>query len=443
MSFDRLNLNTALRNALSDIGYNNATNIQSSVFPVVMSGSDVLGIAQTGTGKTIAYLLPLLRLWTYSKENHPQILILVPTRELVVQLENELKKLIPYMTIRVCGVYGGTNIRNQAFQIQQGIDILIGTPGRILDLILNNHVKMKLIKRLVIDEIDEMLNLGFRPQIIRVLDLLPVKRQNLMFSATMTDDIEDILHTFFTNTKKVEAAPAGTPIEKIVQVGYRIPNFNTKINLLEFLLNQLEFKKVLVFVSTKALADLVFEALQSKQLNKIGIIHSNKEQNYRFRSVNDFKSGEITTLIATDIIARGIDIEDVSHVINFDIPDSAEAYIHRIGRTGRADKDGHAINFILESDHELIDRIQTSMSKEITMLPIAEEVIISEVLIDDELPKVSTKEISLKIPKINPTESAFQEKSKRNQKTNNRISRREKMMAKYGKPQTRGQKKKK
>ncbi|MEO6189939.1 MAG: DEAD/DEAH box helicase [Saprospiraceae bacterium] len=442
MNFEDLNLNTPLRNALNDLGYIHPTSIQSKVFPIVMAGHDVIGIAQTGTGKTIAYLLPLLRMWTFSKDIHPQILILVPTRELVVQLEVELKKITTYISIRVCGVYGGTNIRNQAFSLQQGVDIIIGTPGRVLDLILNNHVKMKSIKRVVIDEVDEMLNLGFRAQINRVFDLLPIKRQNLMFSATMTEEVEKLIHTYFSNTKKVEAAPSGTPLEKIHQSAYYVPNFNTKLNLVTYFLNQDKFNKTLLFTKTKALADQIFDALKLRFEDRVGVIHSNKEQNYRFRSVNNFKSGEIHTLIATDIIARGIDIKDVSHVINFDIPETLEEYIHRIGRTGRADKEGRAISLITELDRENFELIDNNLTKKIEIDELPEEIIISDILTEDELPKINTKEIKLKITKIDSSTSAFHEKSAKNSKVNHRVSRREKMMTKYGKYQTRGQKKK-
>lgn len=442
-TFEELNLNQSLRKALNDLGYTVPTSIQSKAFSVVMSGSDVIGIAQTGTGKTLAYLLPCLRLWNFTKDIHPQILIIVPTRELVAQVEQEIQKLSTYMTIRICGVYGGTNIKNQAKIIQEGIDIIVGTPGRLLDLVLNGHLKLKSIKRLIIDEVDEMLDLGFRPQLIRVFDLLPNKRQNLMFSATLTYDVEQLILTYFSNTIKIEAAPSGTPLEKIILQGYKVPNFNTKINVLEYLLKKEEFKKTLIFTRTKALADQVFEKLNLLFPNQIGIIHSNKEQNYRFKSVEDFKQGITTALIATDIIARGIDIEGVSHVINFDIPDLPELYIHRIGRTGRADKDGIAISFITEKDEPLHDEIETFIQKAVSIIPLPEVINISDILTDDELPNTGTREIQIKRPKIDLTSSAFHEKSDKNKKTNHKIRRNEKMMKKYGKPITRGQKKKK
>ncbi|MEP7196457.1 MAG: DEAD/DEAH box helicase [Saprospiraceae bacterium] len=442
MTFDDLKLTKALRSSLEESGYVNLTNIQAQSFSPILSGVDVLGIAQTGTGKTIAYLLPCLNLWEFSKSNVPKILILVPTRELVTQVKEEVMKLIKYMSIRVCGVYGGTNLRTQAAEIQLGADILIGTPGRILDLTLNGYLILKEVKRVIIDEVDELLSLGFRPQLNRVFDLLPRKRQHLMFSATLTEEVEELISTFFTNTKKVEAAPPGTPLENIQLTNYKVPNFYTKINLLKFLLKKEEYKKNLIFCKSKNLANQVYDAITTEFTEKVGVIHSNKEQSHRFRMVNEFKSGQLNSLIATDIISRGIDIEDVSHVINFDLPESGEQFIHRIGRTGRADREGIAISFVTPSEEEMLLNIENFINKTIAVLDLPEEIVISEVLTEEEKPKKNTKEIKLKLPKKEDVNSAFHEKSKKNTKVNHRVSRREKMMTKYGKAQTRGQKKK-
>ena len=441
MTFQELKINKSLQQALSETPFDKLTSIQEKSFSVVMSGADVVAIAQTGTGKTLAYLLPIIQLLPYSQEKHPRVIILVPTRELVVQVEAEIKKLTTYMSINSCGVFGGTNMKTQALFFQEKVDIVVATPGRLLDLILGGFVSMKSLKHVVIDEVDEMLNLGFRTQIERVFDLFPKKRQNLMFSATLTDEIELLINTFFHNTVKIEAAPSGTPIEKIVLCAYKYLNFNTKINLLQYLLKQPIYKKTLIFVKSKSMADRIFETLQNKVTIPIGVIHSNKEQNYRFRSVEDFKNGMIDVLIATDIISRGIDIEDVSHVINFDLPEVPEKYIHRIGRTGRADKDGIAISFVSEDEQALHENIEAFIQKEIEVFELPAEVEISTVLIPEEMPNFEHQEIKLKLPKIDINNSAFHEKSKKNQKVNVRVSRREKMMAKYGKPITRGQKK--
>ncbi|MEO7767026.1 MAG: DEAD/DEAH box helicase, partial [Ferruginibacter sp.] len=332
MTFDDLNLNTPLLSALDDLGYTNPTTIQHRVFSLVMSGKDVCGIAQTGTGKTFAYLLPCLRQWKFSKDKAPQILIIVPTRELVAQVVDSVKALTSYMSLVVTGVYGGVNINTQKAEVEKGVDVLVATPGRLYDLAMNGAFKTKMIKKLVIDEVDEMLNLGFRTQLKNILDLLPERRQNLMFSATITDDVEALIDTYFNDPVRVEAAPTGTPLENIIQTGYLVPNFYTKVNLLQLLLAEdITMTKVLVFAATKQLADQLYEQLETKFPGTAGVIHSNKEQNHRFNTVKQFKEGNYRFIIATDIVARGIDIAEVTHVINFDTPDVPENYIHRIG----------------------------------------------------------------------------------------------------------------
>ncbi len=443
MSFRHLNLSNSLLNALDDLGYQQPTTIQEKAFPVVMSGKDMVGIAQTGTGKTFAYLLPCLRLWQFTKSKHPQILIIVPTRELVVQVVEQVEKLTKYMNVVVTGVYGGTNMKTQMTAIENGLDVVVGTPGRLLDLILAGSLRTRDIKRFVIDEVDEMLNLGFRPQIIRVMDLLPPKRQNLMFSATMTEEVEAIIDDFFNYPQIIEAAPMGTPLDNIQQTAYHVPNFYTKVNLLSHLLSKTaEFTKVLIFVATKKLADDLYEQIDKQFPEQISVIHSNKSQNYRFESVNQFKSGQHRILIATDIVARGIDISEVSHVINFDTPDVPENYIHRIGRTGRADKKGNSITFITDNEREYQEAIEELMKTPIPIEEIPDEVIISDELTEDELPKVNMKVIQVKLSKIDLNNSAFHEKLAKNKKFNVRQTRAQKMAAKYKKPQTRGAKKK-
>lgn len=443
MTFDELNLTKPLLQALSDAGYTTPTTIQAKAYSVVLSGKDVLGIAQTGTGKTVAYLLPSIKLWKYDKSKQAQILILVPTRELVVQVEEEAKKLTKYTNANVVGVFGGVNIKPQAALIEAGADIVVATPGRLLDLVLNGILSLKNIKRLVIDEFDEMLNLGFRSQLIRVLDLLPPKRQNLLFSATVTDAIEELVDTFFNFPVKIEAARAGTPLEKIIQKGYVVTNITTKMNLLEFLLNTDDtMNKVLVFVDTKKLADWLFKNLQDKFLDTIDVIHANKSQPQRFEAVNKFQDGRNRILIATDLIARGIDISEVSHVVNFDVPSVPEDYIHRIGRTGRAEKDGNAFVFVSKAEKPHLTKIEKLMKLKIPMEKLPEEVVVSKEWIDIEMPVVEHKEIVLKQPKIENIGSAFHEKSAKNSKVNHKIRHAEKMKKKYGKPKTRGQKRK-
>lgn len=443
MTFEELNLTKPLLNALQDAGYTTPTTIQAKAFSVIMSGKDVLGIAQTGTGKTVAYLLPSIKHWKYDKEKLPQILVLVPTRELVVQVEEEAKKLTKYTNADVVGVFGGVNMKPQAALLKAGADIVVATPGRLLDLVLNGALNLKNVKRLVIDEFDEMLNLGFRPQLIRVLDLLPKKRQNLLFSATVTEDIEELVTTFFNFPVKIEAARTGTPLEKIIQQGYSVPNFNTKVNLLEYLLKKdTTMTKVLVFTGTKRLADQLYKNIEKQFPENIGVIHSNKSQHQRFEAVNKFHNGDFRILIATDVIARGIDIAEVSHVINFDTPEVPEDYIHRIGRTGRADKNGHAIIFISKKEKPSQTKIEKLMKMKIPMEKLPTEVEVSKELITEELPVVKQKVIVVKEPKKESVGPAFHEKSAKNSKVNKKIRHAEKMKMKYGKPKTRGQKRK-
>jgi ATP-dependent RNA helicase RhlE len=442
MTFNDLNLTKPLLSALTDMGYTSPTTIQEKVFSVMMSGKDVCGIAQTGTGKTFAYLLPSLRQIEFSKDRLPQLLILVPTRELVVQVVEEVKKLSVYMTLQVVGVYGGGNIKVQMSALKEGADIVVATPGRLVDLALNGSLKTKAIKKLVIDEVDEMLNLGFRTQLKNILDLLPQKRQNLLFSATLTDEVEVLMQTYFNNPVRIEAAPVGTPLENIEQTAYRLPNFYTKVNMLDLLLDENpDMSKVLIFVATKKLADQLFNQLEVGFLGKIGVIHSNKEQNHRFHTVKQFHEGNDRILIATDIIARGLDVAEVSHVFNFDIPEVPENYIHRIGRTGRADKKGKAISFITEKEEEFRENIEALMNYEIPILPLPENLKISEILTPDEEPKIHMKSIDIKLPKRGTVGAAFHEKIPKNQKVNIRRDHAKEKMQKYGRPIKRSGKK--
>lgn len=441
MTFRDLNLSNPLWNALEDAGMVHPTTIQKKALPVIMSGRDVQAIAQTGTGKTIAYLLPLMKSWTFTKSRHASILIIVPTRELAVQVMEEADMLGKYMNIVIRAVYGGTNLKTQAYDVAEGADIIVGTPGRILDMGYHGTLNFKFIKKLVIDEVDEMLALGFRSQLEHVLDLLPEKRQNLVFSATITDDVELLIDEYFNTPEKIEAAPSGAPLSNINQSIYRIPNFNTKINLLELILKiHPEMTKILIFVSTKALADELYERMVKIYPETTGVIHSNKDQNFRFNAVRKFDDGTFRILIATDIIARGLDIENVSHVINFDLPDEPQNYVHRIGRTGRADKKGESITFVGDIETDMLSEIEQFMDYKIPQILTPQELIISDVLTDAELPKINMKNILGKLPKIKEDGSAFHEKKKKNIKENIKVSHKDKMHAKYGKPKTRGQK---
>ena len=435
MTFRDLNLKKPLWNALDDLGYQTPTTIQSTGFNVMMSGADTIGIAQTGTGKTLAYLLPCLCMWKFSKDPHPQILILVPTRELVAQVVSEVEKLTSFMNVAVGGVYGGTNMNTQAAMVLQGLDILVGTPGRVLDLAKSGSLQLKHIKKVVIDEVDETLSLGFRPQLLHIFEFLPTKKQFMVFSATLSEEVSVFLEDYLISPVRVEAARAGSTLDKIDQSGYHVPNFLSKIILLEHLLDRMPTEaKVLVFVSSRALADLVFEKLEPNFAEVLGIIHSNKAQNFRFDTVQAFQAGDTRILIATDLIARGIDVTDVSHVINFDIPESTENYIHRIGRTGRADKNGIAITFITEKDQGMLDSIEALTQKEIPLIAIPSDLEWSTELLEFEKPKVEVPGKMLKLPKRDNVGASFHEKKAKNKKVNVRYDHKKAMQEKYGKP---------
>jgi ATP-dependent RNA helicase RhlE len=416
MTFEELNINKPLLRAVKELGLTAPTPIQTIAFPAIMSGKDTVGIAQTGTGKTFAYLLPLLRVLTFSEQRTPRIVILVPTRELVAQVLGEIEKLTPYITIRTGGIYGGANINTQRKLLNTGLDILVATPGRLLDMILDRILQVKDIQKLVIDEVDEMLSLGFRPQLVRILETLPVKRQNLLFSATLDEEIEALINTFFVKPQYLELISRGTPIDKIKQSAYLVPNFYTKVNVLENLLvKDKSIKKVLVFCKNKKMVDDVYAELEPNFKEHIAVIHSNKSQPQRFAALQDFENGTIRILVATDIIARGLDIAEVSHVINFDTPAQPEDYIHRIGRTGRADKIGASITFINKLEEPFFKAIELLMNKKVSKTSLPKEVEVSDQLTKEERPVKSDKNLK-KLPKLEIKTGAFHEKKAKNKK---------------------------
>lgn len=439
MTFQDLNLNKSLLNALADLGMESPTSIQAKTFSPIMSGQDIVGVAQTGTGKTFAFLLPSLRLWKFTKSPFPQILIIVPTRELVAQVVSEIEKLTSYLSVATTGVYGGANIRVQKAAVAEGVDVVVGTPGRLLDLMLDGVLQTKKIKRLIIDEVDEMLNLGFRTQLNNILEFLPEKRQNLMFSATMPEEVEQLINNYSDHYTKIEAAPSGAPLENIQQLYYEVENFNTKANLLELLLKKdLSMNKVLVFASTKKMADALYERMSTAFPDQVGVIHSSKSQNFRFNSVNSFQDGSFKVLIATDIIARGLDVNLVSHVVNFDLHPVAESYIHRIGRTGRAEEKGIAISFVSEAEAEHKEAIEELMKMSIPLKITPEDLIVTDELIQLEIPVEFVPFNNHKMREHKPSGEAFHEKKAKNAKVNKKVNFEEEMKKKYKKQYRKG-----
>lgn len=440
-TFEQLNLSKYLKNAIDDLGFDQATPIQEQSYPVIMSGKDMVGIAQTGTGKTFAYGLPLLQQLKFSKQIPPRILILVPTRELVVQVVEMLTSLTKYLSVRILGVYGGTNINTQRQHIAQGTDILVATPGRLYDLTLNNALQLKSINKLVIDEVDVMLDLGFRFQLTNLFELLPEKRQNIMFSATMTEDVELLIEDFFITPQKISIAVSGTPLDNIKQSCFEVKNFYTKANLLNYLLREDQtMQKVLIFVANKKSADRLFDILGEKgHGSKTGVIHSNKSQNLRLRTIEEFENGKIKYLVTTDVMARGLDINEITHVVNYDTPPYPENYMHRIGRTGRAEKVGHAILFSTPKEQESKQAIEALMKTNIPQVPFPEVVPISNELAPEERPIIKNSSPHKKL-NLEDGGGAFHEKKEKNQKENLGGSYKRIIAAKYKKPKTRGDK---
>ncbi len=416
-TFEQFNLPKSLQKALDELNFIHPTPIQEKSFSVIMSGRDVMGIAQTGTGKTFAYLLPLLKQWKFTGSDAPKIIVLVPTRELVVQVVEEIEKLTKYFSIRTLGIYGGVNINTQKKNIYEGLDIVVGTPGRIMDLALDNVLRFDNVQKLVIDEFDEILNLGFRPQLTSILSMMKNKRQNILFSATMTEEVDELLDEYFNFPEEVSLAPSGTPLEKIKQSAIAVPNFLTKINILKHWLQTDEsMSRLLVFVNSKRLADFTLERLEEDFPEQFGTIHSNKSQNYRLNTMELFQQGALRGLVTTDIMARGLDITDITHVINLQLPEIPEQYIHRIGRTGRAEKDGIAISLVAPKEEEQQLEIEELMDYEIPLIEIPQQVKIEEQKLEFEKDRIKIKRSVKRAEEERG--AAFHEKKDKNRKVN-------------------------
>jgi len=440
-SFHDFGLNKQLQYGIDDLPFDSPTPIQEQAFSVIRSGKDIVGIAQTGTGKTLAYMLPILQDLPFSKQVNPRVMVLVPTRELVLQVVEEIEKFAKYLSLRIVGVYGGVNINQHKELVMQGCDIVVATPGRLYDLALSRAITLKSIKKLVIDEVDVMLDLGFRYQLTNIFDLLPERRQNIMFSATMTEDVENLINDFFIAPEKIEVAVSGTPLENISQTAYSVPNFYTKANLLVNLLkDKAEFRKVLVFVSNKKSADRLFEVLEERYASEACIIHSNKTQNYRIRSIKQFDEGNNRILVTTDVMARGLDLDEISHVVNFDTPLYPENYMHRIGRTGRAEKEGNSLLFYTEKEKPAKEAIEALMDYQIPLRELPEKVEISKRLTREEQPKIDEPNNPHKQPEDEERGASFHEKSEKNSKTNQGGSYKRIIKQKYKKPKTKGDK---
>lgn len=370
LGFEAFKLNRQLLDAIAEAGFSHPTPIQEKSIPLAQAGHDVLGIAQTGTGKTAAYVLPILMKVKYAQGMHPRALILAPTRELAMQIEEVVRLLAKYTDIRIVCMYGGLGPKTQIETIKSGVDIMISTPGRFLDIYRKNEIYTKDLKTMVLDEADKMMDMGFMPQIRSILEVIPVKRQNLLFSATFGGRIEKLAHEFLEFPQRVEVTPQATTAETIAQVKYHVPNIKTKINLLAKLLEEESVTRAIIFTRSRKNAEEVFHFLDRRHFGEIRVIHANKGQNTRINSMEDFKGGEVRILVATDVASRGLDVSMVSHVINFDVPLIYEDYVHRIGRTGRAEKEGKAITFVNPAEEYHFERIEEIIRMKVEELPI-------------------------------------------------------------------------
>ena len=350
--FRSLGLNDRISKAIKDAGYTEPTPIQAAAIPEVLAGRDVIGIAQTGTGKTAAFVLPILtKLAVPNSDGSRRLiraLVVAPTRELVVQIEENVRAYARHLPLRMATIFGGVSERPQIAALRSGVDIVVATPGRLIDLMGQRHVNFSGIEFLVLDEADRMLDMGFLPPIRQIVKALPQRRQTLMFSATFSREIEALTHEFQRAPKVIEIGRRANPAETVTQFIYEVRP-HLKPALLLHLLADPGFDTVLVFTRTKHGADRIAGRLESAGI-KTGTIHSNRSQNQRLRALKDFKSGAVRVLVATDIAARGIDVDGISHVVNYDFPMHSEDYVHRIGRTGRAHAVGDAISFVTPED---------------------------------------------------------------------------------------------
>ena len=369
MSFDALGLSAELLRAVREHGYTQATPIQSQAIPIILEGRDILAGAQTGTGKTAGFTLPMLQRLNESKRDNGvkrgavRALVLTPTRELAAQVAESVREYGKHLPLRSTVIFGGVSINPQISHLRKGVDILVATPGRLLDHIAQRTVDLSQLEFLVLDEADRMLDMGFINDIRRILKLLPRQRQNLLFSATFSDEIKTLAQGLLQDPALIEVATRNTTAERIEQVIHPVDR-DRKRELLAYLVGSQNWQQVLVFTRTKHGANRLAEQLERDGI-RADAIHGNKSQAARTRALGDFKSGRIRVLVATDIAARGLDIDQLPHVVNFDLPNVAEDYVHRIGRTGRAGNEGVAVSLVCVDEHKLLRDIERVIKREL------------------------------------------------------------------------------
>jgi ATP-dependent RNA helicase RhlE len=412
-SFDEFKLNRQLWNAIAELGFTAPTPVQQKAIPPILAGQDVVGVAQTGTGKTAAYAIPVIKKINYSQGKNPRAVVLVPTRELTEQVKEQFLQLSKYTDIRIVSIYGGSAGKAQKEELESGADIIISTPKRLMEFYLENVFELKELKILVLDEAERLMDLGFMMQLNKILEVIPRKRQNLLFTATLSPKVERLMEDFLAFPLIIKTETEQAPAPGIDQTVYFTPNIKTKANLLENIISEEKYNRVMVFCKTRHNANSVFHFLERKSGEKnVRVIHGNKAQNTRLNSINDFREGKINYLVSTDVSARGIDITDVDLVINFDVPLIYEDYIHRIGRTGRMFKVGKAITFCSPSDKYHLEKIEKLIHEKIPVKKVPEK-LTEEKTSFDEMQKMNI-EIDSQRRKEDPEfRGAFHEKKEK------------------------------
>ena len=420
MRFDDLKLTRQFLNAIEDAGYENATPIQQKAIPPLRAGQDVIGIAQTGTGKTAAFLLPLLQTLKYAQGEAPRGLVLAPTKELVVQIHQEALKFASYTDLRIVAFYGGVGPKKQIEEIADGVDLIVSTPGRFLEIYSRGHVETKKLKHIVLDEADRMMDMGFMPQIRQIQEVIPTKRQNILFSATFPPRVERLAEEFLLWPTRIEVTPESTPVSTVTQYKLSLPNLRTKIAFIEwYVREQLGDDRLLIFTRRKEEAENLFKFLDRSFDKGVRAVHSNKGQNARINAMQDFRTGAVQILIATDVASRGIDVPETQWVINASVPSDPHDYIHRIGRTGRAFREGSALTLVDPAEKFALERIESLTGESLLDFPAVPELETFETPRREK--QNQAREIDRELKKRDPNyQGAFHEKKRKSGKRSRR-----------------------
>lgn len=375
MKFSDYRIAPEIKKSLEELGFKRPTDIQYKAIPSILKLEDVMAIAQTGTGKTAAFAIPVIDLLFYRKEDDEtggiKAVVMVPTHELAIQITEVFEKIGQYTDIKTAGIYGGVDQAPQIAKLQQGVDIIVATPGRLFDLVSQRHIKLREVQILVLDEADHMLDLGFYKDIKELLTYIPQKRQTLFFSATINEHIKDLAYSLVKNAIRIQISPKD-PVSKNVDHAVMFVPMDDKRFFLERLVNENPDTKILVFVRTKVRAERVHEAMKRVGIDSI-TMHGGKDQEDRLQVMDKFKSGEVKLLIATDVSARGVDIANVNYVVNYDLPDEVENYVHRVGRTGRGTQKGHAVSFCSDEEKPVLKDIEAFLTKPVRVIEVKKD----------------------------------------------------------------------